>query len=223
MAKCIPTTKSCAEIATLLHCYHGQYVQTTYDPVSTHAVYGFTRDMKDELKERVKAIGGKYIRFLAANNRNLIICCFALARTPEEEAKVKAAAEAKARYEAKYEKLVADLTVVANENGVYDKYAITRTATSLMNGSLSSDVDPAEYFRYMRKPVGKDEQRIYDIVCKACNNSLPRIACANRSKMANLAERMNKSIKDEAKRIERKAACDSYGLTFLGSWFSRAK
>ena len=73
MAKCIPTTKSCAEIATLLHGYHGQYVQTTYDPVSTHAVYGFTRDMKDELKERVKAIGGKYIRFLAANNRNLII------------------------------------------------------------------------------------------------------------------------------------------------------
>lgn len=90
MRKCVPTAKSCAEIAELLNCRSGQYVQTTFDPVSTHAVYGFRRSEKDELKRRVKAIGGKYIRFVKPYDPTLIVCCFALGRTPVEEAETNA-------------------------------------------------------------------------------------------------------------------------------------
>lgn len=47
MARVIPTTKSCNEICRLItgsDCnQYRKYVQTTYDPTSTHALYGVYR------------------------------------------------------------------------------------------------------------------------------------------------------------------------------------
>ena len=57
MARVIPTTKSCNEICRLItgsDCdrYH-KYVQTTYDPTSTHALYGVYREEMEQYKDAV--------------------------------------------------------------------------------------------------------------------------------------------------------------------------
>ena len=74
MAKCIPTTKSCSTIESLIcpHYTPGMYVQTTFDPYTTHALYGVRKSEVDMYKSRIKKIGGKYIRVVSASSKECI-------------------------------------------------------------------------------------------------------------------------------------------------------
>ena len=96
MAKVIPTTKSCSEICYLITGQggnaYGKYVQTTFDPTSTHALYGVTRSEADSYVSKIKSIGGKYIRVVKGRrekNNPYVVICFALEITPAEQLKVK--------------------------------------------------------------------------------------------------------------------------------------
>ena len=85
MAKGIPTTKTCDEVCRMITGYgcghHHMYVQTTFDPTSTHALYGVTADRVDYYKDQIKSIGGKYIRVVRASGRDYKIICFRLGLT----------------------------------------------------------------------------------------------------------------------------------------------
>jgi hypothetical protein len=55
--------------------FRGSYVQTVFDPVQTHALYGITKGEAAEAKEALKAIGAK--RFRVVNNSyGFAIICF---------------------------------------------------------------------------------------------------------------------------------------------------
>ena len=55
--------------------FRGSYVQTLFDPVQTHALYGIPKRDADEAKEALKAIGAK--RFRVVNNAfGFSIICF---------------------------------------------------------------------------------------------------------------------------------------------------
>ena len=90
MAKIIPTTKSCSQICYLLtgsegSAYYGKYVDTTLDPKATHALYGINDDEVDFYKEKIKSIGGKYIRVVGRDSKYRRIIHFRLTITPQEE------------------------------------------------------------------------------------------------------------------------------------------
>ena len=93
MAKVTPTTKSCNKICRLItgcscDLYH-KYVQTTFDPTSTHALYGVLKSEVDTYKDKIKSIGGKYIRVVGGRDRSndYRVICFALEITPQEATK----------------------------------------------------------------------------------------------------------------------------------------
>jgi hypothetical protein len=55
--------------------FRGSYVQTLFDPVQTHALYGVLKRDAAEAKEALKAIGAK--RFRVVNNSfGFSIICF---------------------------------------------------------------------------------------------------------------------------------------------------
>ena len=55
--------------------FRGSYVQTIFDRVQTHALYGISKSQKDEAKEALKKIGAK--RFRVVNNDfGMSIICF---------------------------------------------------------------------------------------------------------------------------------------------------
>jgi hypothetical protein len=55
--------------------FRGSYVQTLFDPVQTHALYGIPKRDAAEAKEALKAIGAK--RFRVVNNSfGFSIICF---------------------------------------------------------------------------------------------------------------------------------------------------
>ena len=55
--------------------FRGSYVQTLFDPIQTHALYGVPKRDAAEAKEALKAIGAK--RFRVVNNSfGFAIICF---------------------------------------------------------------------------------------------------------------------------------------------------
>ena len=108
MAKVTPTTKSCNEICRLITGYgcdnYRKYVQTTFDPVSTHALYGVVKSEVDYYKDKIKSIGGKYIRVVSGRDRSndYRVICFALEITPQEELAKRMEKEAEERALLKY-------------------------------------------------------------------------------------------------------------------------
>ncbi len=230
MAKVTPTTKTCNEICRLItgsDCNHYcKYVQTTYDPTSTHALYGVRRDELDYYKEKIKSIGGKYIRVVKGRDKTnpYIVICFALEITPQEATKKQMEEDAERRraqaLESKQHEV--DDSIILQNAGATSELGKKRFVNYLMNGALDPLL-PLESYVLLETPANKDEQRIYDIVQKA-NTGLPGcvgMVTTNRSKMIDLATQMNKKITGEDKRLRRKAACLKYGLKFLAECFER--
>ena len=228
MAKVTPTTKTCNEICRLItgqDCdrYH-KYVQTTYDPTSTHALYGVLRGEVDYYKDKVKSIGGKYIRVVGRRDNDYKIICFALEITPEEATRKQMEEDAEKRraqaLESKQHEV--DDSIILQNAGAISELGKKRFVNYLMNGALDPLL-PLESYVLLETPTNKDEQRIYDIVQKA-NVGLPGcigMVTTNRSKMIDLATQMNKKITGEDKRLRRKAACLKYGLKFLAECFEK--
>lgn len=230
MAKVTPTTKSCNEICRLItgsDCNrYRKYVQTTYDPVSTHALYGVVKSEVDYYKDKIKSIGGKYIRVVGGRDRSndYRIICFALEITPQEATKKQMEEDAEKRraqaLESKQHEV--DDSIILQNAGATSELGKKRFVNYLMNGALDPLL-PLESYVLLETPTNKDEQRIYDIVQKA-NVGYPGcvgMVTTNRSKMIDLATQMNKKITGEDKRLRRKAACLKYGLKFLAECFER--
>ena len=228
MARVIPTTKSCNEICRLItgsdcNCYR-KYVQTTYDPTSTHALYGVLSDEVDRYKDKIKSIGGKYIRVVRAGGRDYRIICFRLEATQQEitAKKMKEDAEKKRAEALETKKCEVNESIILQNAGATSELGKSRFAGYLLDGSLDPLL-PLESYVILEDPTDKDEKRIYDIVQKA-NAGLPGcvgMVTTNRSKMIQLAEQMNKAITGEDKRLRRKAACLKYGLKFLAECFEK--
>ena len=232
MAKVIPTTKSCAEICYMLtgqggSCY-GKYVQTTFDPVSTHALYGARKSEVDYYKEKIKSIGGKYIRVVGRSHgeNDYKVICFALPITPQEELALKMKKDAEEREKQAFESKLSEirLSPMLIAVGATNESAQTAFATRLLNGTLDPLL-PFESYVVLEPPRDKDEKRIVDIINKAnagfsgcvgmCTTGLAI------SQMVELAKRMNNAITDEDKRTRRRAACLHYGLKFLANIFNK--
>ena len=65
------------DFSGVTHQFRGSYVQTIFDPIQTHALYGITKSQKDDAIEELKEIGAK--RFRVVNNRyGFSIICFKL-------------------------------------------------------------------------------------------------------------------------------------------------
>ena len=230
MAKVTPTTKSCNEICRLItgsDCnQYRKYVQTTFDYTSTHALYGVVKGEVDYYKDKIKSIGGKYIRVVGGRDRSndYRVICFALEITPQEATKKQMEEEAEKRRAAAFESKQheVDDSIILQNAGATSELGKKRFVNYLMNGSLDPLL-PLESYVLLESPTNKDEQRIYDIVQKA-NTGLPGcvgMVTTNRSKMIDLATQMNKKITGEDKRLRRKAACLKYGLKFLAECFER--
>ena len=230
MAKVTPTTKSCSEICYLLtgsggSCY-GKYVQTLFDPIDTHGLYGVRKSEVDFYKEKVKSIGGKYIRVVGGRDRSndYRVICFALEITPQEALAKKMEKEAEERRKQAYESKLAEirLSPMLSAVGATNEKAQEQFARRLLNGYLDPLV-PFESYVILEQPRDKDEKRIVDIINKANAGYLGCVGMCTTSnagiKMRELAERMNKSITDEDKRARRRAACLHYGLKFLADCF----
>ena len=230
MAKVTPTTKTCNEICRLItgqDCNHyRKYVQTTFDPTSTHALYGVVKSEVDYYKDKIKSIGGKYIRVVGGRDRSndYRVICFALEITPQEATKKQMEEDAEKRraqaLESKQHEV--DDSIILRNAGATSELGKKRFVNYLMNGALDPLL-PLESYVLLETPTNKDEQRIYDIVQKA-NVGLPGcvgMVTTNRSKMIDLATQMNKKITGEDKRLRRKAACLKYGLKFLAECFER--
>ena len=230
MAKVTPTTKSCNEICQLITGHdcsqyrHFKYVQTTYDPVSTHALYRVDKSEVDYYKDKIKSIGGKYIRVVKNRHSDYCIICFALEITPQEATKKQMEEDAEKRraqaLESKQHEV--DDSIILQNAGATSELGKKRFVNYLMNGALDPLLPLASYV-LLETPTNKDEQRIYDIVQKA-NVGIPGcvgMVTTNRSKMIDLATQMNKKITGEDKRLRRKAACLKYGLKFLAECFEK--
>ena len=230
MAKVTPTTKTCNEICRMItgsDCNHyRKYVQTTFDPTSTHALYGVVKSEVDYYKDKIKSIGGKYIRVVGGRDRSndYRVICFALEITPQEATRKQMEEEAEKRRAAAFESKQHEVedSIILQNAGATSELGKKRFVNYLMNGSLDPLL-PLESYVLLETPTNKDEQRIYDIVQKA-NTGLPGcvgMVTTNRSKMIDLATQMNKKITGEDKRLRRKAACLKYGLKFLAECFER--
>lgn len=231
MAKVIPTTKSCSEICYLITgqggSAYGKYVQTTFDPVSTHALYGVTRNEVDCYIDKIKSIGGKYIRVVKGRrekNNPYVVICFALAITPAEQLKVKMEREENERRQQAFDSKLTEikLSPMLIAVGATNEKAQEQFARRLLYGDLDPML-PFESYVVLEQPRDKDEKRIFDIINKA-NEGIPNCVgmCTTSNagiKMRDLASRMNKSITDEDKRARRRAACLHYGLKFLAEYF----
>ena len=227
MAKVIPTTKSCSEICRLLtgsegSAYYGKYVNTTFDPKSTHALYGVREDEVDFYKAKIKSIGGKYIRVVGRDSKYRNIICFALAITPQEELEVKMKLEAEERKRQAFESKLTEikLSPMLISVGATNELAQKLFANYLLDGTLDPLL-PFESYVILEKPRDKDEKRVVDIINKANAECVGCVGMVTTliSKMIDLAEQMNKAIKDESKRARRRAACLHYGLKFLAERF----
>ena len=235
MSKVVPTTKSCHEILDLIDKYAYQRswnggrdlrVQTTFDPISTHALYGVKNDPSDveHYKNRIKEIGGKYIRVLAAGCKDYRIICFALEITPQEALAEKMKKEKEERFQRAYESKLSEIetSILLTDVGATSPSGQKNFANYLLDGRLDPLL-PFESYVFIDEPTDKDEQRIYDIVKKA-NAGCPGcvgMVTTNIYKMIDLAKQMNKKITGEDKRARRKAACLKYGLNFLAKFFEK--
>lgn len=227
MSKFTPTTKSCSEILKLIDgdYYTKKYVQLVYDPYDTHALYGVHVDEVDKFKERIKSIGGKYIRVVSAQWKGFKIICFALEITPQEALAVKMEKEQKERYQQAWDSKFAEIeaSILLPNAGATNLSGKKNFCTYLLNGDLDPLL-PFESYVFIDQPTDKDEKRIFDIIEKA-NRGKPGcvgMVTINRYKMYDLAVQMNKAITDEDKRMRRKAACLKYGLKFLAKCFEKA-
>ena len=233
MSKVIPTTKSRSQILNMI-CGNGyanignrKYVQTTSDPVSTHALYGVFKSEVDYYKEKIKNIGGKYIRVVCGRDRSndYRVICFALEITPQEALAEKMKKEKEERYQNAYESKLSEIqtSILLNEVGATNSWGQQNFAHYLLDGHLDPLL-PFESYVFIDEPTDKDEMRIYDIVKKANFNykgCVGMVTC-NICKMISLAEDMNKKITNEDKRARRRAACLKYGLNFLAKCFEKA-
>lgn len=235
MSKVTPTTKSCHEILDLIDKYAYQrswnggrnlYVQTTFDPVSTHALYGVKNDPSDieHYKNRIKEIGGKYIRVLAAGCKDYRIICFALEITPQEALAEKMKKEKEERYQKAYESKLSEIqtSILLNDVGATNTKGQENFAHYLLDGQLDPFL-PFESYVFIDEPNDKDEMRIYDIIRKAnagYDGCVGMVTC-NIWKMIDLAKDMNKKITNEDKRSRRHSACIKYGLNFLAKCFEK--
>ena len=61
--------------------FRGSFIQTIFDRVQTHALYGVPKRDADEAKEALKAIGAKRLR-VVNNSFGFAIICFKI--TPEK-------------------------------------------------------------------------------------------------------------------------------------------
>lgn len=230
MAKVTPTTKTCNEICRLItgsDCNHyRKYVQTTFDPTSTHALYGVVKSEVDYYKDKIKSIGGKYIRVVCGRDRSndYRVICFALEITPQEVLAEKMKKEKEERFQRAYESKLSEIetSILLTDIGATSPSGQKNFANYLLDGTLDPLL-PFESYVFIDEPTDKDERRIYDIVKKA-NVGYPGcvgMVTTNIYKMIDLAKQMNKKITGEDKRARRKAACLKYGLNFLAKCFEK--
>lgn len=231
---CMPTTKTCNEICRMITgngCNTwGRYVQTLFDPHQTHGLYGILQREVDSYKSKIKAIGGKNLRVVKGKNgSDYAVICFRLDASPEEIAAKKLRDAEEQRWKEAFESKLQELKIspILISLGATNEDVLKCFARALMDGTLDSNL-PFEHYAVLDDAHDKDEKRILDIIKKG-NEKFPTKGCvglvttrACYSQMIALAERMNKSITDEAKRIRRRAACLSLGAKFLAECFKKA-
>lgn len=225
MSKFTPTTKTCYEICELLAGNRDdKYVRTVYDPVCTHVIHNVYRYEVDNIKARIKQIGGKYIRVVKDNYGSMCSIRFALEITPQEAIAAKMEKEKEEKLQRAYESKVAEIeaSILLNDAGATDPNAQKFFARMLVNGDLDPLL-PFESYVFMDSPADKDEKRIIDIVNKANygHDGCVGMVTGNRIGMVKLANQMNHAIADEDKRMRRRAACIKFGLNFLAKCFEK--
>jgi len=62
------------DFSNVTYQFRGSYVQTIFDPVQTHALYGVSKTQKDEAKAALKEIGAKRFRITSTKFGFAIIC-----------------------------------------------------------------------------------------------------------------------------------------------------
>lgn len=229
MAKVTPTTKSCSEICYMLTgsggSFYGKYVQTTCDSTSTHALYGVHREEMEQYKEKIKSIGGKYIRVVKGRDKTnpYMVICFALEITPQEAIAVKMKKDAEEKMQNAIDSKLTEinLSILLMNAGATSEIGKKRFAHYLLDGTLDPLL-PFESYVWPEDPKDKDEKRIQDIVNKANAgyDGCVGMVTTQKWKMIELATQMNKKITDEDKRARRRAACLAYGLKFLANCFT---
>ena len=176
MAKVVPTTKSCSDICYLLTGSggdtYGKYVQTTFDPTSTHALYGVKRNEVDYYKDKIKSIGGKYIRVVKGRqekNNPYVVICFALEITPAEQLKVKMELEENERRQQAFDSKLTEIKIspMLIAAGATNERAQKQFAHNLLDKDMLDSMLPFESYVVLEPPRDKDEKRIVDIINKA--------------------------------------------------------
>jgi len=101
------------------------------------------------------------------------------------------------------------------------EFRLKRLAYAIADNRLDPSIPFTVYMSPAKLPIGKDEQRIYDILKKSrIIGSRPISVCnANLSTAVTLARTMNSRIRDEQKRLARCQACRAYGLTAMAQEF----
>ena len=64
-----------SEIRDVVRQFRGSYIQTIFDPVQTHALYGVTKSDRDEAKAALKKAGAGRLR-VVSNRHGFVIICF---------------------------------------------------------------------------------------------------------------------------------------------------
>jgi phospholipase/lecithinase/hemolysin len=63
------------EIKNVTSKFHGSYIETIFDPIQTHALYGVTKSFKNEAVSALKEAGAKRLR-VVSNKFGFVIICF---------------------------------------------------------------------------------------------------------------------------------------------------
>ena len=63
------------EIHDVVRQFRGSYIQTIFDPVQTHALYGVTKSFKHEAIAALKNAGAQRLRTVS-NRQSFVIICF---------------------------------------------------------------------------------------------------------------------------------------------------
>jgi hypothetical protein len=63
------------EIKDITSKFNGSYIQTIFDSVQTHALYGVTKSFKNEAVSALKEAGAKRLR-VVSNTFGFVVICF---------------------------------------------------------------------------------------------------------------------------------------------------
>lgn len=65
-----------SKIDNVCNLFPGSYSSTICDPVQNHAIYGISKEYKNDVKNKLKALGANKFRFVQPLVKGNVIICF---------------------------------------------------------------------------------------------------------------------------------------------------